>query len=121
MSLYAGPRPRGGKLDGPERGMDAIVGLILLIAEVMIGLLVVFTLLDYGVACAESDQCAPIEGVQAGFLIVVIGGGLAVLITTLVYLGRVIAGRRSWGAPLTGGILFGIAAFIGWLVMTGGA
>ena len=58
-------------------------------------------------------------GYEFGFLIVLIGGGLAVVITTFVYLGRLIAGRRSWGAPLTGLILFTIAAVIGWLVMSG--
>lgn len=120
MSLYAGPRPKNAKLDGPERGLDAIIGLILLVAEGLIVTLVLMSLYDYGVNCT-APTCPPGEALMTGFLIAVIGGGIPVVITTFVYLGRIIGRRRSWGAPLTGGILFGIAAFIGWLVMTGAA
>ncbi len=118
MTIYAGPRRKGMKLDGPERALDGLIGLILLVAEVIIALLVVFTLVGYGEACDASGQCATGDGLQFGFLIVLIGGGLAVVITTFVYLGRLVAGRRSWGAPLTGLILFLITAAIGYLVMS---
>lgn len=120
MSLYAGQRPKNAKLDGPERGLDAIIGLILLVAEAMIVATVLVTFYDYGIAC-DTAGCASIENLQIGFLIALIGGGIPVVITTFVYLGRIIGRRRSWGAPLVGIILFGIAAIIGWSVMNGGA
>lgn len=120
MSLYVGPRSRNAKLDGPERGLDAIIGLILLIAEGLIVAVVLLSFWDFAVSCTSAD-CPTNEQLGTGFFIAAIGGGVPVIITTFIYLGRIIGRRRSWGAPLVGGILFGIAAVIGWLVMTGAA
>ncbi len=71
--------------------------------------------------CAETAGCRAGDELAVGFLIAAIGGGIPVVITTFVYLGRIIGRRRSWGAPIVGIILFGIAAIIGWSVMNGGA
>lgn len=119
MTLYAGPRPKNARLTGPERALDAVIGLIVLVAAVFIALLVLAALWSYGEACDANAQCASGDALQFGYLIVLAGGGLAMLVTAFVYIGRLVAARRSWGAPLTGIILFSIAAVIGWFVMSG--
>ena len=115
MSLYAGATRRG-RLEGPERALDALIGLVLLVAELLIGLLAALALYEFGLSFGST-----VPGhVQFGFAIAVLGGGLIVAITTIVYLVRVIVGRRSWGAPLWGGILMSVAMVIGWFIMSGG-
>ena len=37
MTLYSGPRPRGARLDGPERALDGFIGLIILIVGLILG------------------------------------------------------------------------------------
>lgn len=117
MTLITATPRKPGRLEGTERGLDAVVGLVILIAEILIALLVLFALFDFGAACPQNSLCPGGDRPEVGFFIVLIAGGLAVVITTFVYLGRVIAGRRSWGAPFTGLILFSVSAVIGALVM----
>jgi hypothetical protein len=107
--------PRG-KLEGPERGLDALVGLVILIAELAVGLISIVALYEAG-AAAGAENPAQTDTLEAGFQIAVFGGGAVVLITTIVYLARVVAGRRSWPAPLWGAILMTVALFVGYVVM----
>jgi hypothetical protein len=106
------------RLEGPDRGLDALVGLVILVAELFIGLLSIFALFEAGSAASAADPGAS-ETVNAGFLIALFGSALAVLITTLIYLVRVVVGRRSWPAPLWGTILMTVALLVGYLVMAG--
>ena len=102
------------KLEGPDRAHDAVVGLIILVAELMIGFLAGTALYELGVSTsARGDQ------VDFGFGLAVLGGGGIVILTTLVYLVRVAVGRRSWSAPLWGVILMSVALVAGWLNMIG--
>jgi hypothetical protein len=104
--------PRG-KLEGPERGLDALVGLVILVAELAIGLLSIYALYSAGTEAGGTDAA------QVGFGIALFGSGIVVLVTTVVFLGRIIAGRRSWPAPLWGLILMTVALVIGYFVMAG--
>lgn len=102
------------RLEGPERGLDALVGLVILVAELLIGLLSIYALYELGSAVTESSRQ---DAVQAGFAIALFAGGALVLITTIAYLGRVIVGRRSWPAPLWGVALMSVAIIVGYFVM----
>lgn len=106
------------RLEGPERGLDALVGVVVLVAELMIGLIAIFALYETGLAASATNPSAG-EAINAGFLIALFGSAIVVLITTVVFLGRVIVGRRSWPAPLWGTILMTVALFVGYLVMLG--
>jgi uncharacterized membrane protein YgdD (TMEM256/DUF423 family) len=109
-------RPR---LEGPERGLDALVGLVILTAELFIGLTVILGLFDLGTAASATNPSAS-ETISAGFAIALFGAAVLVIITTVIYLARVIIGRRSWPAPLWGTILMSVALIIGYAVMAGG-
>ena len=113
-TVLRGPK----RLEGTDRGLDAIVGLVILTAELMIGVLSVYALYLYGVAALAVPGVAS-DDVQAGFIIALVGGGIAVVVTTLIYLVRVARGRRSWAAPLWGLILLTAACVVGYLVMGG--
>jgi hypothetical protein len=107
-AVQMAPRRR---LEGPERGLDALVGLVILLAELAVGFMSIYALYQLGVASGSTDAA------NAGFAIAVFGSGIVVIVTTLVYLGRVIAGRRSWPAPLWGVILMSAALIVGYVVM----
>lgn len=107
--------PRG-RLEGPERGLDALVGLVILVAELAIGVLGGYALYSTGTSLIESSSSVQ-ESANAGFAIAVFGGGIVVLVTTVVYLARIVAGRRSWPAPLWGTILMSAALVVGYVVM----
>lgn len=113
------PRPGNARLTGPERALDGIVGLIVLLAGLSIAVLVLSALWSYGTACDASGGCGSGPALQAGYLIALVGGGLAMLVSAIVYLARLVAGRRSWSAPLVGALLFSVAAVVGWLTMSG--
>ena len=104
-----------GKLEGPERGLDALVGLVILVAELFIGILSAYALFAFGDAAV--DTSADPEAISVGFGIAVFGGGIIVVVTTLTYLVRMAAGRRSWPAPLWGTILMTVALLIGYAIM----
>jgi hypothetical protein len=111
--------PPRGRLQGPDRGLDAFVGLVILLAELAIGALSVTAL--YAAGIATNGTASDPSAVEAGFAIALFGGGFVVIVTTLIYLVRVVAGRRSWPAPLWGLILMTVALFVGYLVMAAGA
>jgi hypothetical protein len=104
------------KLEGPERGLDALVGLIILVAELLIGLMSIYALYLYGQAIGGAGN----DSVEFGFGFAVFVGGIVVVITTLVYLVRIAAGRRSWPAPLWGAILMSVALVVGYFIMSTG-
>ena len=117
---FAGATVLSGKLEGSERGLDALIGLVILIAELLVGFLGVYALYLYGIDASASAPAA--EGAaSAGLTIALFGGGIAVGVSTLIYLVRVATGRRSWLAPLWGGILMSVALVVGYFVTTTGA
>ena len=105
-------------LEGPERGLDAIVGLVILFAELAIGVVALFALFDAGTAIVATNPSAT-DTIEGGFAIAVFGSAAAVLVTTIVYLVRIIIGRRSWPAPLWGTIIMTVALLIGYGIMFG--
>jgi hypothetical protein len=118
VTLYYGEKPRGGRLEGPERALDGFIGLIVLVVEVLVGLLVLFALNDYGAAADASG--ADLDALTAGALIAVIGSGAVFLVTTIVYLVRLGTAKRSWPAPLWGLILVSASCVIGYFIMASG-
>lgn len=104
-------------LTGPDRTLDAMVGTIVLATEFMIVLLGISELYRIGVAIVAAGSS--IGAAEAGFVIALVGSIGIVAISTLVFLVRLVRGRRSWTAPLWGGILASAALVIGFLVMTG--
>jgi hypothetical protein len=117
---FAGARVLSSKLEGSDRGLDALIGLVILVAELLIGFLGVYALFLFGTEASELGS-AQSDAASVGFAIAVFGGGIAVGITTLVYLVRVATGRRSWRAPLVGVILMTVALLVGYFVMALGA
>jgi hypothetical protein len=111
--------PGGGRLAGPDRGLDALIGLVILVAELLIGSQALYALYLAGNAYVETTPSAR-GGVEAGFAIAMFGTAIAVGFTTLIYLVRIASARRSWRAPLWGAILMTAALFAGYLVMAGG-
>jgi hypothetical protein len=119
VTLYYGQKPRGARLDGPERALDGFIGLIVLVVEALIGLLVLFALNDYATACSSSG-CQSVEALESGYFIALIASGTAFVITTIVYLVRLASAKRSWPAPLWGLILVSAACTLGWIIMVSG-
>ncbi|CAN5317801.1 hypothetical protein BH11ACT5_BH11ACT5_13810 [soil metagenome] len=111
--------PRG-KLEGPERGLDALVRLVILVAELTIGVLSISALFTAG-AAAGSENPGQIDQLEAGYGIALFGAAIIFIITTLIYLVRIVVGRRSWPAPLWGTILMSVAIVIGYVVMASAA
>lgn len=114
---FAGARVLSGKLEGADRGLDALIGLVILVAELLVGSLGLYALYLFGVERSTSTPSAA-DAASTGFAIALIGGSIAVGITTLIYLVRIASGRRSWPAPLWGAILMAVAFGIGYLVMS---
>ena len=119
MTLYYGQKPRGARLDGPERALDGFVGLIILVVEVLVGLLVLLALGEYGMT-TESTGTADGDALTFGIVLAVFGSGIVFVITTIVYLARLATARRSWPAPLWGLILVSVACTVGYLIMISG-
>lgn len=107
------------KLDGAERGLDALVGLVILLAELLIGFLAVYALYLYGMTAAATVTGAARDDLEGGFAIALVGSIVVFAVTTLIYLVRLARARRSWPAPLWGLILVSAATIIGYLVMGG--
>ncbi len=102
------------RLEGTERGLDAIVGLVILVAELFVGLLAIGALYEAGLSAGSGSNS---EQLSFGLGIAVFGGGAVVLLTTIIYLSRVVVGRRSWPATLWGIILMSLAIVVGYFVM----
>jgi len=108
--------PSRQKLDGSERGLDALVGLVIFLVEVLIGFLAVYALYLYR-ADAVAARGTSSGNIEAGFVIALVGSIVAVGITTLVFLVRLARARRSWPAPLWGLVLLSAATIFGYLLM----
>lgn len=112
----AGPTRDPRKLDGPERLLDALIGIIVFLGGLTIVLLGIAELYRIGTAIVERSGSS--EDAEVGFIIAVGGtiffGGIAAL-TFLVRLAR---GHRSWRAPLWGTILASIAQLVGFGIMS---
>jgi uncharacterized BrkB/YihY/UPF0761 family membrane protein len=104
------------RLEGADHGLDALIGLVILIAEILIGVLVIYALFD---VATENIGSRPSDQIGAGFAIALFGGGAVVVLTTLIYLVRMARRRRSWPAPLWGTILMSLAMILGYAVITG--
>jgi len=115
---FAGVAVRSRRLDGNDRGLDAIVGLILLVAGTMIGVLSLNQLQLFAASVDPRDAFAS-GGVEAGFVIAVVGSALTWLIATLTYLVRIAVGRRSWTPPLWGTVIMTVFLVAGFAVMNG--
>ena len=114
-AVLMAPRRR---LEGPERGLDAIVGLVILLAELSIGVVALFALYDAGTAAVATDPSV-VDTIEGGFAIAVFGSAGAVIVTTIIYLVRIIIGRRSWPAPMWGTIIMTAALLLGYGIMFG--
>jgi hypothetical protein len=112
---FAGARVLSSRLDGPERMLDGLIGLVIIIAVVLIGFMSVYALYVYGTELGENS--ARSESASIGFSIAAFGSAIPVAISVLVYLVRIARGTRSWTAPLTGGILMAVALVVGYGVM----
>jgi len=115
---FAGVTARSRRLDGSDRGLDAIVGLILVVAGTMIGALSLNQLQLFAASVDPRDLFAS-GGVEAGLVIAVVGSALTWLIATLTYLVRIAVGRRSWTPPLWGTIIMSTFLVSGFAVMNG--
>ncbi len=118
MSSYAALGRSKKRLEGQDRGLDAVVGLIVLIAGLTIGAASLQQLYLFGTENVGDSGAS--EGIQIGFLIAIIGSALAVGITTISYLVRIAQGRRSWSAPLWGIVLMSAALIFGYVTMASG-
>ena len=117
MTLYAGERRTGRtKLDGPERMLDALIGVIVWVAGLAILFMITSALFEFGRTAAAGSA----EALEFGFGVAIYGGGAIYAIATLICLGRLAVGRRSWSAPLWGGILAGAAILVGYVIMASG-
>ncbi|MEO7122883.1 MAG: hypothetical protein ABJA94_00625 [Rhodoglobus sp.] len=118
MSLnqnFAGPAARRGRLDGADRALDTLVGLVILVVELLIGFLVVYALYLFGVGGGDSSGVT--DNLEGGFAFALVGTVAAVAVTTLVYLVRLARARRSWSSPLWGLILLSVACIVGYFIM----
>jgi hypothetical protein len=119
VTLYYGQRPRGARLEGPERALDAFIGLIVLAVEILVGLLVLAALSEFGMT-AEATGAADADALTFGIVLAVFGSGIVFVITTIVYLVRLATAKRSWPAPLWGLILVSVSCVVGYLIMISG-
>ncbi len=99
------------KLDGPDRALDVLIGLVIIIVELLIGFLAVDAL--YQTAAALATTTASIA-----FFVALIGASIAFVITTIIYLVRISRGARGWAAPLWGLVLLSAATILGYLIMS---
>jgi len=106
-----------GKLRGTDRGLDGLVGLVILIATILIGFEALYALYVAGVSATGSSSST--DELEFGFGLAVVGSLVSVSITTLVYLVRLIVGRRSWPAALWGLILMTVFVIAGYAIMAG--
>lgn len=105
------------KLEGTERGLDALVGVVILVAEIVIAVVAIAALYEFG---SNPPAGASGEAIDIGFTIAVFGSIIFVGITTLIYLVRIAIGRRSFTAPLWGTILMTVAVVVGYFIMASG-
>lgn len=115
---YSAKQGKSTRLEGQDRALDSIIGLIVLLASLTIGASSLNQLYLFGVENVGTPGAY--EGLQIGFLVAAIGSAIAVGITTISYLARIARGRRSWSAPLWGLILMSAALIFGYVTMSSG-
>lgn len=107
------------RLQGRDRGLDVLIGLVILVAQLMIGALAVSAL--YVTATSEEVQRATgIETSLVGFGIAALGTAIIVGVTVLVYLVRIATRKPSWRGPLIGSILMVVVLIFGYILITSG-
>lgn len=104
------------KLEGQDRGLDALVGLIVLLAQVTIGFLSLSAL--YAIGTTAPPAGATSDSINAGFAIAFIGSIVIVGFSTITFLIRVAVGHRSWTAPLWGAIGMAFVIVVGYFIMS---
>lgn len=104
------------RLDGGERALDVLVGLVVIVAQLFIALISVFALYRTGRTRAIVEPAA-LGQANFGFGVAVFGAAAVIVITILVYLARAATGRRSWGVATTGAVLMTAIVFVGYLIM----
>lgn len=107
-------------LTGQDRTLDALVGLVIVIATLLIGYVSLTALFQYGVTAAEANPSG-LDVMEFGWMTALIGGGGLYAITTLVFLGRLVSGRRSWTAAFTGTVLVTASLLVGFAIMLAGS
>lgn len=116
---HPGQRRAKNIVEGPERGLDALVGLVILLAGLTIGFTAIEALFPFAVGIAQ-ESYSP-EWAELGINVALFGGGGVLLIATLVYLVRIARGRRSWTATLWGTILMSACLVLGYILILGAA
>ncbi|MBC7591166.1 MAG: hypothetical protein H7226_09020 [Salinibacterium sp.] len=121
-SNFAGPVVLAGrsKLTGSERGLDALIGLVILLSQALVGFLTVSALFIAGSAEVATNPSAT-DSISVGFALALFGSSIIVAITLIVYLVRIATGRASWRAPLVGAILMTVVLIIGYAIMASGS
>ncbi len=104
------------KLEGQDRGLDALVGLVVLLAQVTIGFLCLSAL--YAIGTTSPPAGSTSDSINAGFSVALIGSIGIVALSTIVFLIRVAVGHRSWTAPLWGAIGMCLLILVGYFIMT---
>ena len=105
------------KLTGSDRGLDALIGLVILVSQILIGFLAVSALFVAGSAEVASNPSSS-DSVSVGFAVALFGSAIIAVITLLVYLVRVATGHASWRGPFLGAILMTVVLFIGYMIMS---
>ena len=121
-SNFAGPVVRAGrsKLRGSERGLDALIGLVILLSQALVGFLTISALFIAGSAEAVTNSSAT-ESISVGLALAFFGSSIIVAITLIVYLVRIATGRASWRAPLVGAILMTVVLIVSYVIMASGS
>lgn len=109
--------PLSAKLEGTDRWVDTLIGLIVVIATGLIGTLSLTWLFGYGLAV---NDLMPSSSTDAGYLLALAGSVIPIGVGMIVYVVRVAFGRRSWGAPLVAAGIMTIALVVGYLIMSNG-
>ena len=116
---YSGKTRAKNIVEGPERGLDALVGLVILLAGLFIGFVAFEAMFAFAEGVAERSYSP--EWAELGIAVALFGGGGILLIAILVYLVRIARGRRSWTATLWGTLLMSACLVLGYLLILGAA
>src|ERR1700712_3100268 len=81
------------KLDGSDRGLDALIGLVVFFAEVLVGFLAVYALYLYGLDAVKVPGAAS-DDIEGGFIIALVGSAVAFVVTPIIFLVRLARARR---------------------------
>lgn len=107
------------KLTGSDRILDALVGLIILVATAMMGFVSIDGLYSLGVSAARPNPAA-LDTIESGWEFALYGSATVFGIVTLIFLIRLLVGTRSWTTALAGTVLVGVAQVVGLIIMASG-